>query len=485
MALHTNFAKRALAAASSVALLAVLAPGAALADEQLQTLATGVSSELAPIVTEASPVETVTTTISEVLEQLGLANGDGSDDADGEGDAVVSDIVDEIADAIDDPEFYLDDESDEDDESEADSAASTSAASTGSAASASSASSAVTTQADETYAANTLTWKTDPGTAASSWYDSAAATTAHGTAELVKVDLANSGGSMTAAELAAKTTSDTAYYKDGVLCAPTGSEVTIKMLPARGYQLLSETICSGKIEVVSSDSDDDIGYYTFEMPSEGMALDCGYVASKDIVEVDSTAVTAGTITNADAVVTNGTLELDIDDMDSDDEDRAALVAKASNASDVVACLDMTLYNIINQGSDDASWDSDLESLPSALTLTLTLSDSIASQASSFYIIREHDGNYQQASVTFDSTAKTITFKTDKFSYYAIVKGTPGASTTTTTTTPTTTSTTTSSASSVPQTGDTNDPAPLAAAAFGSAIVALVAVWRIRANRRTA
>ena len=268
-----------------------------------------------------------------------------------------------------------------------------------------------------------------------------------------------------------------------VLSAPADATITAKIMPNRGYQLLSTT--AGSIELTPDDDDANIGYYTFAMPKADTTFSCTFTKTDDAAEIDSDAVVSATISDADAAVTNGTLELDITDLD-DSSDIKALTDQASklgsSSSNVVATVDMSLYNIVNQGDEDMTWDSDITSLSSAITLTLKLSDKAASGASQFYIIREHDNAFQQATVTYDSSAKTITFKSNAFSSYAIVKGAPSSSSSTsssTTTSNTSSSTSNSSGSSTPKTGDTNDVVPIALVTVVSAGVAVVAVRRLR------
>lgn len=471
MALHTILTKRILVAVSSMALLAALAPCMALADDEAAEVPEEGSTNQLVALTIASDtfVGSVVDTIADVINQLNGTIGNEPT----EGQSALDDVASEISDAAENPGSYLDGNS---------------SGSAGDEFGDSSAASPVSTQADDaTYLDNSLTWKTDPGSAASAWYDSAAAATAHGTAELVKVDLPNGGGTFTAAQLTQKTNADSAYYLNGVLRAPEGSTITMKLLPARFYQLLSNKICGGTIQVtpVESDEEGDEGTYTFAMPKEGKALDVSFTAATDKVVVDSSAVTAGTITAADAAVKNGTLELDIEDIDDADEKKDfATGAKVANANDIVAYLDFTLTNIINQGSSEDTWDIDIESLTSPITVTLTLAPNVASQSSSYYIVRynEDDDKYEQAPVTFDSAAKTVQFKYSKYMSYAIVKGSSSGATPTTPTTTTPTTTTQSTSSSVPQTGDTNDPLPLAIGAVCSALLAFVAARRIRAYK---
>ena len=514
MALRANVAKWVVAAVSCATLVFALAPGLALADDApgdaAGSSAVAVSAEAPeaavsvdtvavesatpsatlvpsgsnglPPITTAATVDTVINSVSRMINTVSNAASKDAESEDEEEEddyyekgAVVSGVAEEISDAIDDPEAYLDTDEDEDDEDEDDdedgkgsSAVATQAdgdnAGTGTSASTGSSAGASATASE----AHTVTWADQP----------------NGTAELVSVEV--NGATLTKAQLEANTSSDVAYFLNGALRAPAGSEVTAKFLPARGYQLVSENICGGAIDITPNDADTAIGEYTFIMPASDVTLDCGFVAVQDNVESDSTAVTGGSISDAESAVANGTLELFIDDME-EGSDKTAIAAKATRASDVVAYLDLTLVNLVYQGAEDISWETGVTSLSSPIALTLELSDEIATSSSQFYIIREFEGQFDQATVTYDASTKSITFKTDKFSSYAIVKGTPsGTNTNTNTNTGTNTSgtstsgTTNSNTSTTPKTGDTNAPAPLAASALCSAAVAVVALRRLRA-----
>ena len=306
----------------------------------------------------------------------------------------------------------------------------------------------------------------------------------NGTAELINVKLP-SGTTKTAAELQSAATTDEAYYSNSVLKAPAGSTVTMKFTPARGYQLTKNSICNGTITVTADDDDDHVGYYTFTMPttSEGIDLDCGFTAQDDAVESDSSTVVSGTIADATSVISSGTLRLDVSDID-DSDIKAEFNAKASSASNVVAYVDTWLYQVTTQATTsdvDNVWEDPLDETSAPITVTLKLSDSATSGATQFYIIREYEDNYQQASVTYDSSAKTITFKSDKFSSYAIVKGAPPTSTSSSSSTTGSSSTTSSSSSSStsPKTGDTNDVTPFAITSVLAAGVAMYSGRRLR------
>ena len=463
------------------------------------------------------------------------ANADDSNAADdsaasqpnvpAEEESPVAEAADEPIESANDSGFVPTSENDDnanvDAEADAESASSTSAAESASAAASqsvtqtgksvaseqkptSSASPSVSTQAEDasippSAGNHTVSWA-NSSEDAKSWSNDEQAYVHNGQADVVQVKLADSGETLSKAELAGKSTSDPAYFLNGVLCAPTGSKVTIQLLPGRGYQLKSNKIGGGKVTLKASDNDDKIGVYTFDMPEEGFALDCNFESVKDDAYIDTKAVTAATISGAESTVKNGTLELSVMDIDDRDEEKALVSGgKIASADSVVAYLDIMLSNMVYMGSEDETWETVLESISSPITVTLTLSDSIAKSATSFYVVREHDGEYQQASVAFDASSKTISFKTDKFSYYALVKGAPPANATstpsstpnntststsptssTTTNTGSTTSSSTTSGSTTPKTGDTDRVTPLV---IGIALSAGIAAYALRRLRR--
>ena len=405
-----------------------------------------------------SPVETVADAVNEMIDTIHDAG-----DADAASEGVVSDVVSKVSDAIN--ESGDGEDADADADADADD---------------------VSTQADEengTLKDNTLTWKTDPSDTAKSWYSADEVTKQHGTAELVSVEV--DGKEYTAAELAKGKETDKQYYLNGVLCAPADSVVTMKFLPERGYQLIEDTICGGEVAVVANDSADQIGVYTFDMPANGLKLECPFSASEDIVESESPDVPGGKISGATEAAKNGTLNLTILDMENATA-KTNIAAKAVKPADVVAYLDLSLSNMIYQGADGIAWETPLTELPSAITLTLNLSDEIAGSSNQFYIIREHNGEYQQAEVTFDASTKSITFKTDKFSNYAIAKGTlsnnngnNNNNNNSSNNSSSNNSNSNSNGSNVPKTGDTNNPMALAVSAACSAVVAAFALRRLR------
>ena len=88
-------------------------------------------------------------------------------------------------------------------------------------------------------------------------------------------------------------------------------------------------------------------------------------------------------------------------------------------------MDISLFNTIYKGSENASWDTQLDELDHEATITLQLDPSV--DGNDVIIIHEkHDGTYEVIPTTYDATNHTITFKTSSFSNYAIATRTIAA-----------------------------------------------------------
>ncbi|MCD8300048.1 MAG: hypothetical protein LUC41_02560 [Clostridiales bacterium] len=56
-----------------------------------------------------------------------------------------------------------------------------------------------------------------------------------------------------------------------------------------------------------------------------------------------------------------------------------------------------------------------------ISFTLTIPEEFQDNESTYYVIRVHDGETEVLDSSYDADARTVTFKTDQFSTYALVK----------------------------------------------------------------
>lgn len=205
----------------------------------------------------------------------------------------------------------------------------------------------------------------------------------------------------------------------GEIMLPTGSKVTLKLIPNAGYQLTSFTVNGGEFE-----AQEEVGTYSFISESGNFHLGAHFTAVDDAVAAEAEAVESGTITLGDGEIDNGTARLDVKDVDLDEEDVAEFEDAAGDYN-VKTYLDISLFQTIYKGTATDTWDEQIRELDNEATITLKLDDSI--DGNDIVIVHQkHDGTYEVIPTVYDPATHTITFKTSSFSNYAIATRTIAA-----------------------------------------------------------
>ena len=195
---------------------------------------------------------------------------------------------------------------------------------------------------------------------------------------------------------------------------PTGTKLTVKIIPDAGYQLVDFGINGGKF-----DPQEEIGTYTFEIQGGNFHLQATIAQVEDVVKTKSEKIESGTITlggeeNSMAV---GTARLDVNDIELNKE-QISNFEEAAEGYDIKDYVDISLYNTVFKGKESESWDTQVKDLKNDATITLKLEEGV--NGNEVVIVHEkHDGTYEIIPVTYDPETNTITFKTKSFSNYAI------------------------------------------------------------------
>lgn len=207
-----------------------------------------------------------------------------------------------------------------------------------------------------------------------------------------------------------------------------GTRVTIHVIPDYGYQLVTTNL--NGVEVTAGA---EVSSFTFTMPDTNLHFSAIFTKTDDSVQSSSSLVTAGAISGTEGVIDSGNLQLTVDDMD-DTTMRAAMDAQKTNTADAsLMYLDLNLSQVVNKGTvidgvataDDA-WIEQKTELDHAITVTFAISDELAATGGPFYIVREHDGAFERIECDYDAAAQTISFQTDRFSEYLLVRESSGA-----------------------------------------------------------
>lgn len=208
---------------------------------------------------------------------------------------------------------------------------------------------------------------------------------------------------------------------DGGMALPVGAELTIRLIPEPGYQLVSFGINGGEF-----DPQENIGEYTFEIKPGNGHLAANFAAVDDEVVADADAIESGSITlgGAEGSIDMGTAKLSVDNVELEPADIDGFNNAAGDYK-VSTFLDISLYKTVYKGSLVDSWDEKIDELENEATITLTLEEGI--DGNEVVIVHQkHDGTYEVIPSVYDPVARTVTFKTSSFSNYAIASRTVAA-----------------------------------------------------------
>ncbi len=141
----------------------------------------------------------------------------------------------------------------------------------------------------------------------------------------------------------------------------------------------------------------------------------------DIIDsTESSAVDSAYVENGENAISSGNLLMNITDVG--DENVSDGLKEEVGANDAIY-LDMSLYQIVEKGGENGVWENQLEELDGEISISLLMSN--LDPNSEYYIVREHETAsgmiYDEIPSVIDFTEGSVSFNSDKFSTYALVK----------------------------------------------------------------
>ena len=241
----------------------------------------------------------------------------------------------------------------------------------------------------------------------------------------------------------------------GYLVVPKGATIILKLIPNYGYQVGSLTINDTTFTPGSNECE-------FKLPAVAgdLHLSGAFVKASDKI-VAPEDYSSATIANGQNATDHGNLKLTIAESQTT-EDMSTVVA----GSESVQTLNMGLDRIVSKGTSggvsQGDWTTPISEFTNNITVTIPITDTTGlSDGQTYGIVREHNGQKEELTATYNASAKTLTFLTNKFSKYTIIKcdaataPTIPVAPTTPTTPPDTPSEKTESSSSTTNTSATN------------------------------
>lgn len=225
----------------------------------------------------------------------------------------------------------------------------------------------------------------------------------HGTAEIIKIngkdvsqmtfsDFANNPGDENGGHLAVK--------RDDV--------VTIKLIPDYGYQL-----SGASINGVTLAPQEEVSTFTFTMPDTNVHFKGIFTPTSDEIKTSGTKVNDASVENGANAVPSGNLRLTVADSNEDTTNALAQVANAVSAE----AVNLTLDQIVSKG-DGNSWVTPVTQFSQPVKMNLKVAD--YDTAAGYAVVREHNGTLTKLPTSVSEDGK-LTFETNQFSTYFIVK----------------------------------------------------------------
>lgn len=197
--------------------------------------------------------------------------------------------------------------------------------------------------------------------------------------------------------------------KGGHIAVEAGKQVTVRLTSDYGYQLKGVSLNGG----VTLAPQAEVSTFTFTMPDTNVHFKGIFTQTQDEIKTSGTKVSSASVENGANAAPSGNLRLAVEDSDANTTNALAQVENAVSAE----AVNLTLDQIVSKG-DGTNWENPVTQFDHPVKMNLKVAD--YDTAAGYEVVREHDGNLTNlpTSVSEDGT---LTFETNQFSTYFIVK----------------------------------------------------------------
>lgn len=197
--------------------------------------------------------------------------------------------------------------------------------------------------------------------------------------------------------------------KGGHIAVEAGKQVTVRLTPDYGYQLKGVSLNGG----VTLAPQDEVSTFTFKMPDTNVHFKGIFTQTSDEIKTSATKVSSASFENGANAAPSGNLRLTVADSNEDTTNALAQVANAVSAE----AVNLTLDQIVSKGNG-TNWETPVTQFSQPVKMKLKVAE--YDTAAGYEVVREHDGKLTNlpTSVSEDGT---LTFETNQFSTYFIVK----------------------------------------------------------------
>lgn len=197
--------------------------------------------------------------------------------------------------------------------------------------------------------------------------------------------------------------------RGGNLVVQPGATVTVELKPDYGYQLKGVSLNG-----ISLAAAKDVSTFTFTMPNTQIHFKGIFEKAEDTVDTSAAKeVTFASISNGANAAGSGNLQLTV--ADSTGYDMTAAQQKVAGAVSAQA-VELDLNQIVAKG-DGTNWETKITEFTNPITLSLGINNYDANY--DYVVVRDHNGT--TTALPTKVIDGKVTFETNQFSTYVIVK----------------------------------------------------------------
>lgn len=197
--------------------------------------------------------------------------------------------------------------------------------------------------------------------------------------------------------------------KGGHIAVEAGKQVTVRLTPDYGYQLKGVSLNGG----VTLEPQDEVSTFTFTMPDTNVHFKGIFTQAQDEIKTSGTKVSSASVENGANAAPSGNLRLTVEDSDANTTNALAQVENAVSAE----AVNLTLDQIVSKG-DGTNWENPVTQFDQPVKMKLQVAD--YDTVAGYEVVREHNGNLTKLTTSVSENG-TLTFETNQFSTYFIVK----------------------------------------------------------------
>lgn len=197
--------------------------------------------------------------------------------------------------------------------------------------------------------------------------------------------------------------------RGGNLAVQPGDKVTVELKPDYGYQLKGVSLNGMRLAAAK-----DVSTFTFTMPNTQIHFKGIFEKAEDTVDTSAAKkVTSASISNGANAAGSGNLQLTV--ADSTGYDMTAAQQKVAGAVSAQA-VELDLNQIVAKG-DGTNWETKITEFTNPITLSLGINNYDANY--DYVVVRDHNGT--TTALPTKVIDGKVTFETNQFSTYVIVK----------------------------------------------------------------